>query len=165
MTGRASRVSVSVRQRAMLERLVRTRTLAQHLAERCRIVLASAEGRANLAQAAALGVDRQRVRRWRVRWALAESALARAEAEGANDAELEAKILDWLSDNYRSGTPPKFTPEQVVAIVAVACEPPVDSARPISHWSPRELAEEVIKRGIVQSISPRQVDRFLARRT
>jgi hypothetical protein len=79
--------------------------------------------------------------------------------------ELEAKILELLSDNYRSGTPAKFTPEQVVSIIAVACEPPADSDRPISQWSPRELAEEVIKRGIVDSISPRQVDRFLAKRT
>ena len=46
---------------------------------------------------------------------------------------------------------------------AVACEPPADRERPISHWSLRELAEEVIKRGIVDSISPRQVDRFLAK--
>jgi putative transposase len=91
--------------------------------------------------------------------------LAAAEREGASEAELEAKILEVLSDNYRSGTPPKFTPEQVVAIVAVACEPPADSERPISHWTPTELVDEVIKRGIVKSISPRQVDRFLARRT
>ena len=165
MAGRALRVGVSAMQRAVLEQLVRTRTLAQHLAERCRIVLGSADGRPNLDQAATLGVDRQRIRRWRVRWALAESALAGAEAEGASEEELEAKILDVLSDNYRSGTPPKFTPEQVVAIVAVACEPPADSARPISHWSASELADEAIKRGIVKSISPRQVDRFLAKRT
>lgn len=165
MAGRASRVGVSAMQRAVLEQLVRTRTLAQHLAERCRIVLGSADGRPNLDQAAALGVDRQRIRRWRLRWALAESALVGAEAEGASEEELEAKILDVLSDKYRSGTPPKFTPEQVVAIVAVACEPPADSARPISHWSASELADEAMKRGIVKSISPRQVDRFLAERT
>ena len=83
----------------------------------------------------------------------------------ASEAELETRILAVLSDEPRSGAPPKFTPEQVVAIVALACEPPADSERPISHWTPTELAAEAIKRGIVDSISPRQVDRFLARRT
>jgi len=165
MAGRALQVSASARQRLVLEQLVRTRKLAQQTAERCRIVLACADGRTNLEQAATFGVDRQRIRRWRVRWKKAEAMLAAAEREGASEAELEAKILEVLSDNYRSGTPPKFTPEQVVAIVAVACEPPADSERPISHWTPTELVDEVIKRGIVKSISPRQVDRFLARRT
>lgn len=165
MAGRTTPVTVSMRQRTVLERLVRTRTLAQHLAERCRIVLGCADGRMNVEQAKALGVDRQRVRRWRVRWANAESALANAEAEGASEADLEAEVLDVLSDEYRSGTPPKFTPEQVVAIVALACEPPADSDLPISHWTPSELARAAIKRRIVESISPRQVDRFLAKRT
>jgi hypothetical protein len=165
MAGIASPVNVSVRQRVVLERLVRTRTLAQHLAERCRIVLGSADGRPNLHQAIELGVDRQRVRRWRVRWGQVEAALASAEEEGASEKELEAKILDALSDNYRSGTPPKFTPEQVVAIVALACTPPSDSEREISHWSTSELADETVKRRIVESISPRQVGRFLAKRT
>ena len=165
MAGKTTLVAVSGRQRTLLERFVRTRTLAQHLAERCRIVLGSADGRRNIEQAEALGVDRQRVRRWRVRWAKAEGSLAAAEAEGASDADLEALILDVLADDYRSGAPSKFTPEQVVAIVALACEPPADCGRPISHWSPVELAAEAAKRGLVDSISPRQVDRFLAKRT
>lgn len=164
MAGKTTLVTVSRRQRAVLERRVRKRTLARHLGERCRIVLGSAEGRTNIEQAVLLGVDRQLVRRWRVRWARAESALASAEAEGASDADLEAKILGVLCDEYRSGTPPKFTPEQLVAIVALACEPPGDSGLPISHWTPPELAREAIKRGIVESISPRHVDRFLAKR-
>jgi putative transposase len=165
MAGKAKVVTVSARQRAVLERLVRTRTLEQQLAERCRIVLGSAEGEINIEQADKLGVDRQRVRRWRVRWAKAEEALAGAEAEGASDEDLRERIRDVLSDEHRSGAPAKFTPEQVVSIVALACEPPADSALPISHWSPSELARESIKRGLVKSISPRQVDRFLAKRT
>jgi putative transposase len=165
MAGQAKTVTVSARQRAVLEGLVRTRKLAQQLWERCRIVLGSAEGETNLEQAKALGVDRQRVRRWRARWACAEASLAAAEAEGASDADFETRMLGILSDEHRSGAPGKFTPEQVVAIVALACEPPADSGRPISHWSPKELAAEAVKRGIVESISPRQVDRFLAKRT
>ena len=57
--------------------------------------------------------------------------------------------------------PPKFSAEQVTQILALACEPPQDSGRPVTHWTPRELAEEAKQRGIVRSISPRQVGRFL----
>jgi hypothetical protein len=38
--------------------------------------------------------------------------------------------------------------------VAVACEPPEQSSRPIDHWTARELADEVKKRHIVPDISP-----------
>jgi transposase len=48
-----------------------------------------------------------------------------------------------------------------VAILAVACEPPEKSGRPITHWTAHELADEVIKRGIVPSISVTQVGRYL----
>ena len=66
-----------------------------------------------------------------------------------------------LTDTPRSGTPATFTAEQIVQIVAVACEPPAESGRPISHWTPREVADEVRKRGIVETISTRSVGRCL----
>ena len=72
-----------------------------------------------------------------------------------------ARSRDCSSDLPRSGSPGKFTAEQVTQILAVACEDPEASGRPVTHWTPRELADEVAKRGIVESISPRQVGRFL----
>jgi hypothetical protein len=45
---------------------------------------------------------------------------------------------------------------------ALACDPPEKHDRPISHWAPRELADELIKQKIVKSISPRHVGRLLA---
>jgi putative transposase len=148
----------------VLEALLRAKSTPQQLAERCRIILKSAEGECNLHQAASMGVDRQRVRRWRGRWTGAEKRLAAAEAEGATDKDLKAMIVGVLSDAPRCGGPPKFSPEQVVQIIALACEPPSESGLPVSHWTPPELAREAVERGIVDSISPRQVDRFLARR-
>ena len=50
---------------------------------------------------------------------------------------------------------------QVAQIIGVACELPEESDRPVTHWTPREVADEVIQRGIVESISPRHVDRVL----
>lgn len=159
----ATAVSVSERQRLVLERLVGSKKSPVRLVERSRIVLMSAEGVDNAEQARRLGqgVDVQRVRRWRNRWAASEDDLAGAEAEEATDKDLEKRILDVLSDKARSGTPPTFTPEQLTRILAVGCEPPGDSGLPVSHWTPPELAREVIKRKIVESISPRHVDRFL----
>ena len=158
-------VAVTPRQKKFLEALTRTKLAAQRLVERCRIVLMSAEGRTNEDQADELGINRQRVRRWRHRWARAWECLAAAEEEGATDKDFEKLVMGVLMDDARSGTPAKFSPEQVVAIIALACEPPADSGLPVSHWTPTELAREAIKRGIVESISPRQVDRFLAKRT
>ncbi len=66
-----------------------------------------------------------------------------------------------LTDAPRPGAPGKFTPEQVTMILAVACEPPEKSGRPITHWTAHELADEVVKRGIVVSISTSQVSRYL----
>jgi putative transposase len=57
----------------------------------------------------------------------------------------------------------KFTAEQVVQIVAISCEDVTASAYPVSHWTPKEVAAEAMKRGIVGEISTRQVGRFLKR--
>ena len=164
MRARSVAVGVTSRQKKVLEALVRAKTTAQQVAERCRIVLMSAQDRDNAAQAAALGIDRQRVRRWRRRWAKASAILAAAEEENPSDRDFERVVVKVLADDGRSGAPPKFTPEQLAAIIALACEPPKDSGLPVSHWTPPELAREAIKRGIVESISPRHIDRFLQRR-
>ena len=66
-----------------------------------------------------------------------------------------------MADAPRSGAPPTYTPEQVCAIMALACEPPEQSDLPLSHWSQSGLAREAVKRGIVDSISHGSVGRFL----
>jgi hypothetical protein len=165
MPSEATKVVLSERQRAALERLARARLSPAFLVERCHIVLMSADGVANEEQARQLAVDRQRVRRWRKRWGSVAERLAEAEQENATDSHLENLVVGLLTDLQRSGTPPKFTAEQVASLISLACEPPEDSGRPVSHWTPFELSLEAVKRGIVESISPRQVDRFLARRT
>ena len=62
-----------------------------------------------------------------------------------------------------AGAPATFAPEQICAIVALACEPPEQSDLPLSHWSQSELAREAVRRGIVDSISHGSVGRFLKR--
>jgi putative transposase len=83
------------------------------------------------------------------------------ESENVSDDVLIPKILLVFADEQRRGNPGKFSLEEIMQIVALACELPQTSERPVSHWTPRELALEAIKREIVPDISPRSVGRFL----
>lgn len=153
-------VPVSVRLRAVVARLVRRQTLPQRVVRRLRIVLGLADGLNNEHLAGRLGLDRSTVRTWRARW---QTAVPRLEAAVGEEEErvLSQRVLDALDDAPRAGAPATFSAEQVVQIVAIACEPPPASDRPTSHWTPEELVDEAVKRGIVASISSRSVGRFL----
>jgi putative transposase len=157
---RPASITLWARQRAALEYLSRCQTASVRLARRVAVLLALADDPCLERVAAELGLTRVSVRLWRDRWLEASDCLRAAEAE-ASDQDLLALIEDALDDAPRSGGPATFTAEQIVAIVAVACEPPEKSGRPISHWTHAELADEVKKRQIVKSISPRSVGRFL----
>lgn len=160
--GAAVEVKVSGRQRAILEKWIRNKADTPYRwVERCRIILMSAEGVPNIEQGRRLNVNRQRCRRWRRRWAEAEEQLAAAENEGATDRDLLDLLTKVLSDSERPGIAPKFSAEQLAQIIAIACELPEECGRPVTHWTPKELADEAIKRGIVNSISPRHIDRIL----
>ena len=74
---------------------------------------------------------------------------------------LSQAIEVLLTDEQRPGTPATFTFEQFMQIMALACEMPEAAERPVSSWTPRELADEAVQRGIVTKISPRTVERFL----
>jgi putative transposase len=104
---------------------------------------------------------RDTVCKWRSRWLALAPKLKQAEAGQVADADLRAFLHEGLADLPRSGAPPAFTPEQVISIVALACEEPALSGLPFTHWTPQTLADEAQKRGYVESISATQVWRFL----
>jgi putative transposase len=106
-------------------------------------------------------LNRGTVYTWRRRWRALAPKLEQIEADGGHEKVRTTMIVEALTDHPRSGTPATLTAEQMVQMVAVACEDPADSGRPISHWTPREVADEVRKRGIVETISTRSVGRFL----
>jgi putative transposase len=128
-----------------LKALIRAHKTRQHIALRARIILLLATGLDARAVARRLDISRTTVRLWRRHWF----------------ERLEATVIERLQDDPRPGTPQTFTAEQWCQIMALACESPELSERPISHWTPRELADEAIKRGIVKQISVRHVGRFL----
>lgn len=159
-------------QRVVLGQLARRQTGAQRLVRRARIILEAASGANNEQIAKLLGIDRGTVRTWRMRWLEALPRLKAAEKVGDDDDDVDdvddervlaGLVEEVLVDEPRSGKPATFTPEQICRIVALACEDPRDCGRPVTHWSTTELAEEVVKQGIVRSISARSVGRFLGR--
>jgi putative transposase len=97
-----------------------------------------------------LAVDIGTVRLWRGRWL------------GLQAADLaELSVAERLADAPRSGKPSGISAEQVCRIVALACEAPGRSGRPISQWTGREVADEIVARGILPTISPRHAARLL----
>ena len=141
----------SVEQQA-LEQLVNAHSTAQQIALRARIILTVSQGLNNeqVGRAVQVGVDM--VRQWRGRW-LAGQAIPLA----------ELTVEERLRDLPRAGKPSALSADQLCQITALACEKPEQSARPISHWSGREIADEIMQRGIVAQISPRHASRLLKR--
>ncbi len=158
---KAQPIILSTRQQAALEQIASRSTNSYNLVTRVKLILEAARGVKNTAISQQLQLHRRRVRMWRQRWLEAGEELASAEAKAVSDKQLRKMIENILSDAPRPGTPKFFRVEQVVQIVAIACEDPKKSQRPVSHWTPTELAEEAKKRGIVEKISPRSVGRFL----
>ena len=141
-------------ERQELEALTRRHSTPQQLALRARIVLAAADGANNGQLARLLDVSLDMARRWRDRWLVLQPASLE-----------DLPVADRLTDAPRPGKPVRITAEQVAQIVALACDPPGDSQRPISQWTSRELADEIQQRGIVPKISGRHAARLLKRGT
>jgi putative transposase len=142
-------VAVTTEEREELDRLVRAHTTPQHLALRARSILLSAEGLNDVQVGRQVGVAREAVRLWRDRWVDLQVVPLEAVA-----------VADRLADAPRPGAPVRSGAEQVCAIIALTGEAPTLSARPISQGTGREIADEIIRRGIVATISPRHAARL-----
>ena len=135
-------VTVSPEEREVLEQLVRAHSTAQQLSLRARLILHAADGVGVRESAREVDVWPKTARYWRKRWRQGTAG---------------RPIGERLADAPRSGKPPTYTAEQICAIVAMTCEKPSQSGRPISQWSQREIADEAIRRGLVPNISQRSV--------
>ncbi len=149
-----SPVELTADERRGLEALVRRPTTPQQVAVRARIILLAADGLNSSQVARHLGLEVDTVRLWRRRWrGFGGVALA------------DLSVEDRLTDAPRPGRPARITAEQVCRIVAVACAAPSRAGRPISQWTGREIADEIVGRGIVATISPRHAARLVKRGT
>lgn len=134
-------------ERLELQQLVNRHNTPQQIVLRAKIILLGSEGKNNGEIARGLDISLDMARLWRNRW--------------LETSEQELSIFQRLQDSERTGAPVKFSMEQVIELFALACSPPEDYGRPISHWTPRELADEIMKQGIIESISVRHVGRLL----
>jgi transposase len=117
--GRRKRELVlSVDEREILERWARRHNTAQALAQRCRIVLAAAEGGTDGEVAERLGVHEDTVWKWRNRF-------------------LDRR-LDGLHDEPRPGKPRTITDDEVERVIVKTLEETPPDA---THWSTRSMAK------------------------
>jgi len=107
-------------------------------------------GYGNVEIARLVPMDEEAVGLWRRRWVAWRSTPLD-----------DVSVTERLADAPRPGHQPRLTAEQVCQVLALACEQPSNSDRPISHWSHRELADEIVRRGITDRISPRHASRLL----
>ena len=143
-------VTLTDKEKTGLEQLIKRRNVRQQIAKRARIVLAAAEGKSNSQIVREQNLSRDMVRQWRQRWLdLQPIALT------------DLSIEERLEELPRPGKPAQITADQICQIQQMACEKPAESGRPITHWTNREIADEVMKRGIVDRISPRHAARLL----
>ena len=163
MPGTAAKIRVSEKPLVVLSEFRRSRTAAKGVVQRAAIIELGFRGLRNVQIVDHVKLNRQQVgvwrQRWRQRWREAWEALCVWESHEPH--RLREGILEVLSDAPRPGSPGTFTAEQVAQIVAVACESPSLSERPINRWTHRELRDEVVHRKIVSSISVAQVGRDL----
>ena len=150
MPKRATQVVLSEKEQEGLTRISRRYRSEQQVALRARIVLAAAQGQSNAQIARQLAINVDTARLWRDRWV------------GLQGIDLDTlSMTERLQDAPRPGKRPEITAQQRCQIAALACEVPAKAGRPISQWTGREIADEVMARGILKQISPRHAARLL----
>jgi putative transposase len=152
---------LSEQQATILHAIVARRDSPQHLVRRVQIVLLAANHQHDIHIAPQVALCEKTVRTWRHRWNAQQDHLQAIESKGDEKALKDFIVDVVLADDPYNGIRDKYTPEQIMQLYAIACEHPEDSDRPISHWSCRELADEMAKRGIVEHIPISTVWDFL----
>ena len=160
MPWKAQPISLTDKQRKTLEEVSSSRSERKDHIQRSLIILHVNAGISDSKITKKLHICKSTVALWKRRWlSYREQLLLLDERETGID--YKRAILRILSDEERSGVKPKFTSEQICQIINVACESPGESDLPLSHWSLTSLADELVKRKIVDSISTSQLSLFL----
>lgn len=117
MSAPAPALVISPEQREVLETWTRSRILPHRMVQRARLVLMAADGIANEVIAARLGISKDKVIRWRRRFA----------TDG----------VDGLEEAQGRGRRPTYGRDFVEKVVSTTLRPPPDGS---THWSTRSLA-------------------------
>jgi transposase len=160
--------TLTATQQQILTTIIHATTSPQRLVQRSRIILGTAQTSNQSAVAREVGVDRDRVRHWLNRWRSAQAELTRLETDheaGTVRTSVYRQELErLLSDAPRPGAPRTFSEDQKARIIALATDTPEQVGVPVTHWSHELLATTAAAKGIVSSISPAHVGRFLKER-
>jgi len=160
MPGKAAKIELTEAMYETIQQICNSRTLSLSVVERAKAILLGFDKQLNEDIARQLPMERKTVGLWRRRWRDSFPALLALQfSESA--AKFRRYIEEVLFDAPRTGAPGKFTPDQIVGIIAVACELPSQSGIPVTTWTGRELADECAKRGLVESISASHVNYLL----
>jgi transposase len=145
-------IELSAEMRQALQRMVKGHKTEQQIAKRSQIILLASAGQSDGQISRTVGVSLKTVWTWRNRWLDLRSS-----------PENEISVQGRLADLPRPGAPSRITADQRCQIEALACAAPEQSGRPISQWTGREIADELIQQHIVETISPRHAARLLKR--
>lgn len=161
-------LTLTAKQRELVSQMAHASTSAQSLALRARIILSLAQVGNKSWVANTYAVGRDTVRRWCQRWLSSQAELDELEtayqAGRLSQVKYRQEMERLLADAERPGAPATFTEEQKRQIIAMATRKPEEEGVPVTHWSHDLLAKTVVDKGIVQTISPAQIGRFLKER-
>ena len=160
MSGKAARVELTELMQLILQHVEASRSIGSAVVTRAKIILMAFDKHCNRVIGEHLKCSRETVGTWRRRWRDSYTALLSLQF-ALPEAAFRRAIIECLSDAPRCGSPGTFRPEQIVGVIAIACEPPELSGRPVTTWTGKELADEAQKRGLVTSISASHVNRIL----
>ena len=160
MSGSAPIIIITEKQSAILNEFAVSRTESVSLVQRSKIVLMAFERVHNDVISDVVGLNRNQVGIWRHRWKAAFHGLVAVECSEGIPA-LKQAIIKLLSDSPRSGRPPTTTSEQLTQVASLACENPSDSGLPISQWTSGELANELTRREVFETVSTSSIRRWL----
>ena len=160
MCGKAAKTPLTTLMHEILQQLSTSRNIGNAVVTRSKIILMAFQKVENQTIALRMGVCAKMIGIWRRRWRDSFEALLQMQFAEC-DASFRRAIIACLSDAPRSGAPGRFTAEQVVGLIGLACEHPQSSGRPVPYWTGKELADESEKRGLVDSISASHVNRIL----
>ena len=161
MPWEASKIALTDQQKQILTDISNSRTSRQDHIQRANVVIMSEQGLSNAKISEQIGLSSVSVGKWRNRWIESHESLLAMEKSIRTKSEYSRCIERVLSDLPRPGAPPKFSSEQICKIYAVATERPEEVGLPLSHWSLTSLAQELVNRSIVESISTSQLGIFL----
>jgi transposase-like protein len=143
--------ALSPDEQEQLERLAASTTAEFRLHQRAEMILRAASG-ASIREIARQGkLSRNTVRKWLRRY------------PHRRRENPDKSVSSWLADANRVGRPDTFSEFFWIDVMTLATSLPEDSGRPITHWTQRELADEVVERDWAPSISHTSIGRFLRR--